>query len=142
MPRRKRLKTKMENFTYKIRTRYGETDQMGVIYYGNYALYLEVARIEWFRSLGLTYSEIEKQGIMLPVVSLNIEYKKPALYDQILSVNVSIRETPTSKITLDYQIYNQENELLVTATTVLVFVSKETFKSVKAPKFILDAIYR
>ena len=128
------------NFTFEIRTRYGETDQMGVIYYGIYPQYLEVARVEWLRSLGISYKELEALGVMLPVVSLQINYKRPARYDELLSITLTLRERPTSKITFDYQIYNEENQLLAEANTTLVFDNKETFKPIKCPDFILEKI--
>ena len=126
------------NFTFEIRTRYGETDQMGVIYYGIYPQYLEVARVEWLRSLGISYKELEALGVMLPVVSLQINYKRPARYDELLSITLTLREKPTSKITFDYQIFNKEKQLLAEAKTTLVFVNKETFKPIKCPDFILE----
>lgn len=128
------------NFTFEIRTRYGETDQMGVIYYGIYPQYLEVARVEWLRSLGISYKELEALGVMLPVVSLQINYKRPARYDELLSITLTLRERPTSKITFDYQIFNKEKQLLAEANTTLVFVNKETFKPIKCPDFILEKI--
>ena len=126
------------NFTFEIRTRYGETDQMGVIYYGIYPQYLEVARVEWLRSLGISYKELEALGVMLPVVSLQINYKRPARSDELLSITLTLREKPTSKITFDYQIFNKEKQLLAEANTTLVFVNKETFKPIKCPDFILE----
>ena len=126
------------NFTFEIRTRYGETDQMGVIYYGIYPQYLEVARVEWLRSLGISYKELEALGVMLPVVSLQINYKRPAHYDELLSITLTLREKPTSKITFDYQIFNKEKQLLAEANTTLVFVNKETFKPIKCPDFISE----
>ena len=128
------------NFTFEIRTRYGETDQMGVIYYGIYPQYLEVARVEWLRSLGISYKELEALGVMLPVVSLQINYKRPARYDELLSITLTLREKPTSKITFDYQIFNKEKQLLAEANTTLVFVNKETFKPIKCPDFILEKV--
>ena len=128
------------NFTFEIRTRYGETDQMDVIYYGIYPQYLEVARVEWLRSLGISYKELEALGVMLPVVSLQINYKRPARYDELLSITLTLREKPTSKITFDYQIFNEEKQLLAEANTTLVFVNKETFKPIKCPDFILEKI--
>lgn len=129
-----------KTFTYQIRTRYAETDQMGVIYYGNYPQYLEIARVEWLRNLGISYQEMEKQGIILPVVSLQITYKKPALYDQLLSVKIMLKNTPSSKIEFDYEIYNEAQELLATANTILVFVDKETFRPIKCPDFVLEKL--
>lgn len=127
-------------FTYQIRTRYAETDQMGVIYYGNYPQYLEIARVEWLRNLGISYQEMETRGIILPVVSLQITYKKPALYDQLLSVKIMLKNTPSSKIEFDYEIYNEAQELLATANTILVFVDKETFRPIKCPDFVLEKL--
>lgn len=128
------------NFIFQIRTRYGETDQMGIIYYGVYPQYLEVARVEWLRNLGISYKELEEKGIMLPVISLQIDYKKPALYDQLLSIVLSLREKPTSKIIFNYQIFNESKELLIQASTTLVFVDKITFIPIKCPNFILEKI--
>lgn len=129
-----------KTFTYQIRTRYAETDQMGVIYYGNYPQYLEIARVEWLRNLGISYQEMETRGIILPVVSLQITYKKPALYDQLLSVKIMLKNTPSSKIEFDYEIYNEAQELLATANTILVFVDKETFRPIKCPDFVLEKL--
>lgn len=135
-----KIKFMEKSFTYQIRTRYSETDQMGVIYYGNYPQYLEIARVEWLRNLGISYKEMEERGIMLPVVSLQINYKKPALYDELLSIEIQLKTTPTSKIEFDYQIYNQTHELIATAYTALVFVSKETFRPIKCPDFVLEKL--
>ena len=128
-------------FTYQVRTRYSETDQMGVIYYGVYPQYLEIVRVEWLRSLGISYKELEEQGIMLPVVSLEIDYKKPALYDELLSIKLSLKELPTSKITFEYEILNEKQQLLSKARTTLVFVDKKSFKPIKCPSFILEKIH-
>ena len=129
-----------DKFIFQIRTRYGETDQMGVIYYGVYPQYLEVARVEWLRSLGISYKKLEEMGIMLPVVSLHIDYKKPAIYDELLSIETSLREKPTSKIIFDYQIFNENRDLIISANTTLVFVDKVSFKPIKGPTFILEKI--
>ena len=96
----------------RIRTRYSETDQMGYVYYGNYALYFEVARVEAMRDLGMSYRELEQRGIMLPVVSFNIEYLKPALYDENLNIITKIIELPSVRIKFDYETYNESGELL------------------------------
>lgn len=128
------------SFTFQVRTRYGETDQMGVIYYGIYPQYLEIARVEWLRSLGISYKELEEKGIMLPVVSLQIDYKKPALYDELLSITLTLKELLTSKITFEYEIFNEQKQLLSKANTTLVFVDKNTFKPIKCPPFILEKI--
>ena len=107
----------------QIRVRYGETDQMGVVYHGNYALYLEMGRIEWLRRLGISYKEMEDNGIMLPVVSLNINYKKSAGYDDVINVKTQLKNKPTAKIEFEYEITNDKGEVLTTASTVLVFIA-------------------
>ncbi|MDN3665446.1 acyl-CoA thioesterase [Algibacter miyuki] len=124
----------------QIRVRYGETDQMGVVYHGNYALYLEEARIEWLRKRGISYKTMEENGIMLPVVSLNINYKKPAGYDDLINVKSQLKNRPTAKIEFEYEITNEKGELLSTASTVLVFVDMKTQRPTKAPQYILDII--
>lgn len=124
----------------KIRVRYGETDQMGVVHHGNYVLYLEMGRIEWLRKLGVSYKSMEKNGIILPVASLTINYKKPATYDDVLKVKTILKNTPTAKIEFDYEITNEKNELITTASTTLVFVDVKTNKPMKAPQYLLDLI--
>ncbi|MBE9466771.1 MAG: acyl-CoA thioesterase [Bacteroidetes bacterium] len=124
----------------KIRVRYGETDKMGYVYYGNYAQYYEVARTEFVRKYGVTYKELEERGIMLPVNSLKVKYIKPAFYDDVLTVQATINELPGIRIHFDYKVFNQNNELLNVGETTLVFVDMKTGKPVKAPEFFLDNI--
>lgn len=124
----------------QIRVRYGETDQMGVVYHGNYALYLEMGRIEWLRKLGISYKWMEENGIMLPVVSLNINYKKPAGYDDVINVKTQLKNIPSAKIEFDYEITNEVGEILTTAHTVLVFVDMKTKRPIKAPDYILNLL--
>ncbi|OEJ98771.1 thioesterase [Flavivirga aquatica] len=124
----------------QIRVRYGETDQMGVVYHGNYALYLEMGRIEWLRKLGVSYKSMEEEGIMLPVVSLNINYKKSAGYDDIIKVKTKLKNKPSAKIEFEYEITNEADEILTTASTVLVFVDKKTNRPVRAPEYFMRLI--
>ncbi|MFD1614274.1 acyl-CoA thioesterase [Gelatiniphilus marinus] len=124
----------------QIRVRYGETDQMGVVYHGNYALYLEMGRVEWLRKLGFSYKAMEENGIMLPVVSLSINYKKPARYDDVINVKTQLKNTPSAKIEFEYEITNEKGEILAQAHTTLVFIDTKTKRPIKAPKYILDAI--
>lgn len=128
-----------ENCT-KLRVRYGETDQMGVVYYGNYAEYLEQGRTEWLRELGFSYKWMEANNIHLPVVNLTIDYKKPAYYDDIISITTKLKKTPTVKIEFYYEIHNEKDELLITASTTLVFVNSLTKKLTKAPSYLLDKL--
>ena len=128
------------HFDYTLRTRYAETDQMGVVYYGNYPQYLELGRVEWLRAIGLTYKEMEAEGIMMPVVSLQIQYKKPALYDELITIRTKLKDLPSTKIEFDYEILNEKGELLSTANTILVFVDAKTFRPMRCPEKVLDLI--
>lgn len=125
---------------FSFRVRYGETDQMGVVYHGNYAQYLEMGRVEWLRSLGFSYKQMEKDGIMLPVISLQMHFRKSATYDDLLTVVTKLTKTPVVKIEFDYEIRNEKDELLVTANTVLAFMDMRTSKPVKCPPAILEKL--
>ncbi|PWL38620.1 thioesterase [Flagellimonas aquimarina] len=126
--------------SFSFRVRYGETDQMGVVYHGNYAQYLEMGRVEWLRALGVTYRSMEENGIILPVISLQIDYKKSALYDDLITVETIIKKAPLVKIEFDYKIYNETRELLAEANTVLAFIDKKTNRPIKCPDYILDKL--
>ena len=123
-----------------IRVRYAETDRMGYVYYGNYAQYLEVGRVESLRQLETSYKEMEDNGVMLPDYTYSINYLKPAYYDDLLRIKTIIKKLPTAKITFDYEIYNQKNELLTTATTSLVFINTTSNKPCQAPKSFIEKI--
>jgi acyl-CoA thioester hydrolase len=123
-----------------VRVRYAETDRMGYVYYGNYTQYYEIGRVEALRQLGTSYKEMEDSGIMLPVYTCNIKYIKPALYDDLLLIKTVIKELPTAKISFDYEIYNQQNELLNTANTLLVFINTKTNKPCAAPASFMEKI--
>lgn len=125
---------------FKVRVRYAETDQMGVVYHGNYAQYFEMGRVEWLRNLGLSYSFMESNGVMLPVVSLTINYKKPARYDDLLTVRTIFKKQESVKIEFDYEIMNEKGELLTTGNSVLVFVNMKTGRPVLPPDYVLEKI--
>ncbi|MGP1479402.1 MAG: thioesterase family protein [Capnocytophaga sp.] len=127
-------------FDYSLRVRYAETDQMGVVYYGNYPQYLELGRVEWLRSIGFTYKEMEAEGIIMPVVSLSIQYKKPALYDDEITIRTKLCEIPSKKIAFDYEILNEKGEVLCTAHTVLVFVDAKSWRPVRCPEKVMELI--
>ncbi|GJN60332.1 thioesterase [Elizabethkingia anophelis] len=111
---------------------------MKYVYYGNYATYFEVARVELFRGIGMSYDEIEKRGIWLPVSEYNIKYLKPALYDQELRIEVKVKERPGVRIIFDYEIYNEEDEKLTEASTTLFFLDAEKNKVVKCPDWLMQ----
>lgn len=117
-----------------MRVRYAETDQMGYVYYGNYATYFEVARVEALRKLGFRYRNLEEQGILMPVRELNTRYIQPARYDDLITVKVSVKEMPDVKIIFDYEVYNEEGQKLNTAQTTLVFVDEKTGKLTRCPR--------
>lgn len=130
----------MKKSSIDIRVRYGETDQMGIVYYGNYPSYFEVARTEWLRNLGVTYKNMEQNGIKLPVISLNVQYIKPAKYDDVLTVHVTLKKRPMVKIEFDYEITNQNREKISTGKTTLAFIDSRTNKPIKCPDYILDKL--
>jgi len=123
-----------------IRVRYGETDQMGVVYHGNYAQYLEVARVEWLRSVDISYKKMEDDGVMLPVVNLNINFKKSAIYDEVITVQTKLREKPGVKITIDQEIYNQKGVLITNSEITLVFVNMKTKRPMLCPDELLQKL--
>jgi acyl-CoA thioester hydrolase len=124
----------MFEYTTKLRVRYGETDQMGYMYYGNYAEFYEVARVEMLRSLGLSYKAMEESGVMMPVVELHCKYLKPALYDEEISIKVIIKTMPRARMHFYYELYNEQNELINTGETLLVFVKMDTKRLCFIPK--------
>lgn len=124
----------------KIRVRYGETDQMSYVYYGNYAQYFEVGRVEWLRALGVSYKSLEASGIMLPVIELTINYLKPAAYDDLLTITTILTKKPLIKIEFDFEVHNEKKELLTTGFTRLVFMDMKRNKPTKGPQELLDQI--
>ncbi|MFK5972751.1 MAG: thioesterase family protein [Flavobacteriaceae bacterium] len=123
-----------------FRVRYAETDQMGVVYHGNYPQYLEMGRVEWLRSLGISYSNMEKNGIMLPVVSLRMNFIKPAIYDDLITVRTILLKKPLVKIEFDYIIFNEANDVLVEANTVLAFMDMKRKRPIRCPDYILEKL--
>ncbi|MEK6154336.1 thioesterase family protein [Flavobacteriaceae bacterium 3-367] len=123
-----------------FRVRYGETDQMGVVYHGNYAQYLEMGRVEWLRALGISYKEMEENGIRLPVISLQLNFKKSAVYDDLITVVTELKKKPSVKIEFDYKIRNESGEILVEANTVLAFINSHTNRPMRCPDYILEKL--
>lgn len=130
----------MKSDTIEIRVRYGETDQMGVVHHGNYALYLEMGRIEWLRKFGLSYKKMEEEGVGLPVISLQLNFKKSAHYDDVLRVETKLRKMPRATIEFDYEIVNEANETIVVASTVLAFIDLKTKRPTRPPKYLLNVL--
>ncbi len=123
-----------------IRVRYADTDKMGVVYHSNYAIYFEVGRTEMFREIGLPYDEMERNNIMLPLVDLHINYKRPALYDDLITVTTRLNELPGVKIRFDYEIHNEKGELLVDGYATLVFIDTLRNRPTRMPENIKNII--
>lgn len=124
----------------QIRVRYGETDQMGVVYHANYASYFEVGRTEWLREYGITYKSMEETGVMLPVISLEIKYKNSAKYDDLLTIKTSINKLPSARIEFDYELVNESGDLLATGSTDLVFIDMKRNRPMRCPDYLLDKL--
>lgn len=124
----------------QLRVRYGETDQMGYCYYGNYAQYFEVGRVEALRAIGMSYKELENEGVMLPVSEFQVKYLIPAKYDDLLTICTKISSIKGARITFDYTIENERQEIISIASTTLVFVNKETMRPISAPNIFLQLI--
>ena len=130
----------MYTYETKLRVRYGETDQMGFAYYGVYAQYYEVGRVELLRSMGVSYKEIEAMGFALPVVNFNIKYIKPAFYDDELTIRTHINSITPVKICFSYETFNQIGDLLNVGEVGLVFVNKVTSKPTAANQELMNKL--
>lgn len=125
---------------HKTRVRYSETDQMGYVYYGNYAQYFELGRVETFRKLGFSYKELEDMGILMPVLYMECQYVKPARYDDEISIITTIPEMPSVRIKFKYEIVNDAGETLTLGSTSLVFIDKNKNRPMKAPEWLLEKL--
>lgn len=130
----------MVNSTTGVRVRYAETDRMGFVYYGNYSIYFEIARVEMLRELGISYKELEDSGISLPVLEFRIKYLKPAFYDELLTIKTIMPELPSARIKFSYETRNADGVLLNVAETTLVFIQSATMKPCPPPETVLEKI--
>jgi len=131
----------MFSSTHQVRVRYAETDQMNVVYHGNYAQYFEVGRVESIRQLGFTYKEMEATGVMMPLVELHIKYIRPAHYDDLLTINTMVKELPTNhRIEFHQEVYNENGKLLTTGRVVLYFIDTATREKTTMPDALLRKI--
>ncbi len=125
----------------KVKVRYVETDQMGVVHHSNYAQYYELARTECFEACsGMSYESMEADGVMLPILELQSKFLKPALYNQVLTIKSIVKELPTVRLKVDYEIYNEAKELINTGQTTLVFVNKETRRPCQPPENFMQNV--
>ncbi len=128
----------MKSSIVKIKPRYSETDQMGVVHHANYLLYMEIGRLEWLSSLGFSYENMEADGVLLPVYQIDIKYKNPIKFGDDITVKTTLKNIPTTRVVFDYEITNSNNEICATALLTLVFTDASTFRPRKPiPEFLL-----
>ncbi len=130
----------MYQFETNIRVRYAETDQMGFVYYGNYATYYEVTRVEALRALGISYKILEENGVLMPVLENWSKYIRPAKYDDLLTIKLFLKEMPAMRITFEYEVFNEEKKLINLGSTTLVFLDKDSGKPIPIPGVVLDVL--
>lgn len=124
---------------FKLRVRYSETDKMGVVYYGNYAQYFEVGRVEFMRSIGLVYDEMEKGGILMPVVHFEMDFKSPAVYDEELTIETTVEVLPTTKMVFNHKVFGEKGNLVCAGNVILVFVTT-AFKPTRVPSDMKETL--
>lgn len=130
----------MYSHQYKIRIRYSDTDQMGIVYYGNYASFYEIGRVEALRALNFPYKLMEERGIMLPVIENHSKFVQPAYYDEIITITTTIRALPTVKVLFEFELHNEDGKLIHTGSTLLVFMKTVSRKPCKAPEDLLNLL--
>lgn len=129
----------MYKHQFKVRVRYSETDKMGVVYHGNFVPYFEVGRVELMRAIGIVYKELEDDGVLMPVVHLEIDFKHPAVYDEEITIETWVEELPTTKMTFHHNVFSEKGKLVCTGNTILVFINNE-FKPIRASEKIVNAL--
>ena len=132
----------MKSFETKIRVEYHHTDQKGIVHHSNYVKFFEVARTEWLRAMGLTYAEMERRGVMMPIVEVNVKYRQPAYYDELISVTASVDELPMARMVFKYEIHGEDGREIATGSTTLGFIDKETRRPQRAPKWLMEVLER
>ncbi|MCM1151909.1 MAG: acyl-CoA thioesterase [Alistipes sp.] len=130
----------MHSFDCSVRVWYKHTDQMGICHHSNYICYYEAARSEWMRALGLPFSEVERRGIMMPILEVQSKYLRPARYDELLTVRIRLKERPTARITFLYEIYNEQGDLLNTGMTQLGFIHSDTRRPCRCPEWFAQLL--
>ena len=130
----------MKSFETKIRVEYHHTDQMGVVHHSNYVKFFEVARTEWLRAIGLTYAEMERRGVMMPIVEVQVRYHQPAYYDELISVKAFVDEMPMARMCFRYEIRGEDDRDIASGSTTLGFIDRETRRPQRAPKWLLEVL--
>ena len=130
----------MISFETKIRVEYHHTDQMGIVHHSNYVKFFEVARTEWLRAMGVTYAEMERRGVMMPIVDVAVKYRNPAVYDELISVTAFVDEAPMARMTFRYEVRGEDGREIASGSTTLGFIDSQTRRPVRAPKWLLEVI--
>ena len=130
----------MISFETKIRVEYHHTDQMGIVHHSNYVKFFEVARTEWLRASGLTYAEMERRGVMMPIVDVAVKYRNPALYDELISVTAFVDESPKARMVFRYEVRGEDGREIASGSTTLGFIDKETRRPMRAPQWLLEVV--
>ena len=130
----------MKSFTTQIRVEYHHTDQMGIVHHSNYVKFFEVARTEWLRAVGLTYAEMERRGVMMPIVEVNVKYRQPAYYDELIAVTAFVEELPMARMTFRYEIHGEDGRAIATGSTTLGFIDKVTRRPQRAPIWLMEVL--
>ena len=130
----------MISFETKIRVEYHHTDQMGIVHHSNYVKFFEVARTEWLRAMGVTYAEMERRGVMMPIVDVAVKYRNPALYDELISVTAFVDEAPMARMTFRYEVCGEDGREIATGSTTLGFIDSQTRRPQRAPQWLLEVI--
>lgn len=132
----------MKSFDTHIRVEYHHTDQMGIVHHSNYVKFFEFARTEWLRAVGLTYAEMERRGVMMPIVEVQVKYRQPAYYDELITVRAEVSELPMARITFRYEIRGEDGRNIASGLTTLGFIDKETRRPQRAPEWLMEVLNR
>lgn len=130
----------MISFEHKLRVEYHHTDQMGIVHHSNYIKFFEAARTEWLRAAGMTYAEMERRGVMMPIVDVHVKYRQPAYYDEVLSVSVFVDELPMARMIFHYEIRGEDGRDVASGTTTLGFIDSVTRRPQRAPEWLMEVL--
>ena len=130
----------MISFEHKLRVEYHHTDQMGIVHHSNYIKFFEAARTEWLRAAGMTYAEMERRGVMMPIVDVHVRYRQPAYYDEVLSVSVFVDELPMARMIFRYEIRGEDGRDVASGTTTLGFIDSVTRRPQRAPEWLMEVL--
>ena len=130
----------MISFEHKLRVEYHHTDQMGIVHHSNYIKFFEAARTEWLRAAGMTYAEMERRGVMIPIVDVHVKYRQPAYYDEVLSVSVFVDELPMARMVFRYEIRGEDGRDVASGTTTLGFIDSVTRRPQRAPEWLMEVL--